>query len=127
MRSDRVQNPLRAVAAELALLASEDVDAILLELGPDQRTRLRALLAEQASGGDEPVRPADLSTMFSPWLAERISGHGPASAGLTDQTRRTLAKLASDLSPAPARQARQPAMSSSPGLFQRFMAGDSRR
>lgn len=128
MRSDRIQNPLRALAAELALLAPEDVDAILLELAEDQRARLRGLLADHDAAEYPSPRQGDLSgSMFSPWLAERVSGAGAASSALTDHSRRTLLKLAAELSPPQERKTRHATATASPGLFKRLIGAESWR
>lgn len=129
MRFDRVQNPLRAIAAELALLAPEDVEAITSELADNQRARLRELLAEHQTGAvyGRESSPTARTEMFSPWLAERIAGQGAAASGLTEQTRRTLVQLAAELAPAVERKARHTPTIASPGLFKRLMAGESWR
>lgn len=91
---------LRSVAAELAQLTDDDVEAILSELDAAARRRLTALLGEYHRGGPPAAAPATpgRDLQLTSWLAERVSGAGGT---MTAHAARALARVAAEQGWAP--------------------------
>lgn len=91
MSAEPASRALRAMAADLAALGEADLDAVLGELDPSDRSRLLELIAAFRSGDRLAGAPpaAVPAPALSPWLTRRLAGEAP------DLTPRALEALRS--------------------------------
>jgi hypothetical protein len=98
---------LRRMIADLAALHADDLDAVLDELGSEERSTVVALMQEYAAQFDaspsvlEPVQilTHDISWL-PPWLARRAGGDVVSDFAMTAQARHMLRECAVRLYPA---------------------------
>jgi hypothetical protein len=111
MSADPASRALRALAADLAALGDDDLDAILGELDAPSRERLLDLIAAFRRGdAPAPAAPAPVDAPeLSPWLAGRLRGEVPDLTASALQALRAAAAAAGwaerpAARPAPARR-----------------------
>jgi hypothetical protein len=97
MRADG-SRALRALVAEMAQLAEDDIQAILDDLDVGSRARLTALI-ETFRGGDNPAAyapPPEGAATSAPgdWLLARLQPRDPAASGMTSHALQALHRAA---------------------------------
>ncbi|GLK50161.1 hypothetical protein GCM10017620_31350 [Brevundimonas intermedia] len=88
---------LRRIAADMAQLDIEDVQAIFAELAAPSRSRMVALIAGFKAGAlkrpEGALEPS--ASPYSPWLETRLARMDPSGL-MTDQARAALRRLAAE-------------------------------
>lgn len=85
---------LRALVAELADLGDIDLESILADLEPGERSHLLELMAEYRTGEARPDAETGRAPELSPWLNDRLTA--PAPPGVTPEATDALRQAAAD-------------------------------